>query len=322
MSDGHSGSRQRARHVLSAEELGADQWLDLACGTFPGLSIDCVREQLHTAWLGASSFADAQVMEVFCTSRTRVVGSLSPAPSGDGYSLGMLLAGDCRSRHAGREDVWTAGDLVLFDTARPFDAVHPASFHVLMWNMPREALAPMLAAPDHSIGVRIAGSAGPGAILGNYVRALLAEGSRCDSITQRGLLTHLFGLVGLTLGAGRAARESRRETLRAVRRQQILTYIESHLGDPRLSAERVALALHMSPRWLHALLEDGEISFAAWVTRRRLEECGRLLRDPASGHLSVADIAFRWGFNHLSTFNRRFRAQYRMAPRDVRRRSE
>lgn len=313
------GSNPAAGHVLSTEELGSHQWLDAACNLFPGLSIDCVSDHVRTAWLGAKPYTDAQVLEIASDSPMHVVCNRAPAAYSDRYCLAMLLDGPCRSRHAGRDDIGEAGDLMLFDTARSFDSVFPEDYHVLMWNLPREALAPMLSEPDRSIGVRIPGSAGPGAILGAYLRALLTEGSQCDPVTQQGLLTHLCGLVGLTLGASPMARESRRETQRAVRRQQILTYIERHWRDPSLSAANAARDLRMSPRWLHALLEEGEISFAAWVAQRRLEECKRLLSNPAYDCLSVADIAFRCGFNSLSTFNRRFRARYGMTPRDLRR---
>jgi AraC-like DNA-binding protein len=321
MSQRQTESSPAAGHVLSTDEMGSHEWLDAACNLFPGLSIDCVSNHVRTAWLGARSYTNAQILEISSSSSMRVVCDRAPAAYSDRYCLAMLVDGRCRSQHAGRDEIGETGDLMLFDSAWSFDSVFPEDYHVLMWNLPREALAPMLAEPDRSIGVRIPGSVGPGAILGAYLRALLTEGPKCDPITQDGLFTHLYGLVGLTLGASPVARESSRETRRAVRRQQILTYIERHLGDPRLSAARAARDLRMSPRWLHALLEEGGISFGAWVSRRRLEECERLLTNPAYDCLSIADIAFRWGFNSLSTFNRRFRAQYGMTPRARRRRN-
>jgi AraC-like DNA-binding protein len=320
MDDPQSGLAATPRPVFSTEDVGPDRWRDVVCGAFPGVSIDWLDAQPNPAWLGTAAFDDARILEMASNRPTQVACARSPAAHDDTYDLALLLAGSCRCRHAGQDEVWGPGDLLLFDSTQPFDLVHPTDYHLWTWKLPREALAPMLAEPDHCVGRRIAGDAGPGAVLGNYLRALMAESAKLDATAQRSLLMHLYGLVGLTLGAGPAARESRRETHQAVRRQQILTYIETHLRNPCLSAQRAARDLRMSPRWLHALLEQGQISFAARVARRRLEECGKLLNDPAYDHMTIADIAFRSGFDNLSSFNRRFRVQYGMAPRDVRRR--
>ena len=43
------------------------------------------------------------------------------------------------------------------------------------------------------------------------------------------------------------------------------------------------------------------------------------LRDPNQERGSVSEIAYRWGFNDLSHFNRSFRAHFAMTPREWRR---
>lgn len=317
MDDVRDALRPAARDVWSTKDIAIDEWRDVVHSLFPGLSIDWLDSEPRCFWAETGAFADAK-LSVFANTGIRVEYGRSPAARGDTYDLALLLAGRGHSRHAGHEAAWEAGDFVLYDCTLPFEAAHPTNYRLLMWRLPREALAPMLAAPDRAIGRVIPGSDGAGAVLGTYARALMAEADRCNSTTQHSLLTHLCGLIALVVGPSSEARAARRETHRAARRQQILTYMETHLRDHRLTAERAADDLRMSRRWLHALLEDGEISFAEWITRRRLEECRKRLGDPAQGHLSIAEIAFLSGFNDLSTFNRRFRAQYGMTPRDAR----
>jgi AraC-like DNA-binding protein len=282
---------------------------------FPDISVDWPHPR--RAWLKRGAFAGAQITELAGTPM-RVAGARSPAGNEDTYDLVLQIAGSGPRLIAGREALQETGDLMLVNSGLPFDVTHPAPWRLLFWNLPRDALAPMLAAPDRGVPHRICRGDGLGTVLGTYARAL-AGADRIDVMAQHSLLMYLCGLVGLAVGASPAARESRRQTYRAVRRQQILTYVETHLHDHRLTAQRVADELQMSPRWLHALCEDGEISFAAWVARRRLEECRKLLDDPAHDHLSIAEIAFQAGFNDLSTFNRRFRARYGISPRDARR---
>jgi AraC-like DNA-binding protein len=71
-------------------------------------------------------------------------------------------------------------------------------------------------------------------------------------------------------------------------------------------------------RSLHLLFEVEGVSFGHWVTRRRLEEIKLLLANPSTADRSIADIAFAWGFNDLSTFYRAFQTAYGVKPGDIR----
>ena len=103
------------------------------------------------------------------------------------------------------------------------------------------------------------------------------------------------------------------------RREQIRTYVESHLHDPALTPGRVAAAVHLSARRLHQLFEaDGE-TVGSYILRRRLEECARaLIAAPVRGRL-VTEIAFDYGFNSLTHFGRVFRNRYGLTPSEYRR---
>ena len=46
----------------------------------------------------------------------------------------------------------------------------------------------------------------------------------------------------------------------------------------------------------------------------RLEVCALALRDPRQRASNISEIAYRWGFNDLSYFNKAFRARFDMTP--------
>jgi len=74
------------------------------------------------------------------------------------------------------------------------------------------------------------------------------------------------------------------------RREQIRSYIETHLHDPALTPGSVAAAVHLSPRRLHQLFEpDGE-TVGAYILRRRLEECARAMSDASQRSRTVTEI--------------------------------
>lgn len=156
-------------------------------------------------------------------------------------------------------------------------------------------------------------------MLAGFVRTVGREAATTNPPERRALLAHLCGLAALGLGAAAPAREARHLSYRAAQRQRVLAYIEAHFGDRNLSATRAASDLKVSRRGLYDLLGDDERGFAALVSRRRVEECARLLAEPTLDDVSITAIAWRCGFRDLSTFNRRFRAQCGTSPREFRR---
>ena len=98
----------------------------------------------------------------------------------------------------------------------------------------------------------------------------------------------------------------------------VQTFIQQHLGDPRLDPAGIAAAHHISLRSLHQLFHDEGLTVAGWIRRRRLEQCRRDLSDPALANRPVAAVAARWGFTSAADFSRAFRAEHGMPPSEYR----
>jgi len=100
--------------------------------------------------------------------------------------------------------------------------------------------------------------------------------------------------------------------------ERIQRRVNELLGDPQLCPDRLAAELGISVRTLHRAYHSAGSTFQRSVRELRLERCWAELADPAPSRCSIADIAFRWGFNDLTTFNRSFRERYGAAPTDLR----
>lgn len=315
------GERPRGTFVCSTDAVAAadrgDYFRDATNRIYPGLTIDWPAEPPARAWLESFPFAAAQVTR-FCSSANSAANRPGIHPSGR-YHLVVHLAGDARYVHAGREIVHQPGDMMLIDTDRSFEGDYPSGLRILVWELPQELLVPLLAEPEQAVGRLIPGLHGPGAVLSNYARTISREAANVDARERRTFVHHLCSLIALALGSVTPVREACHLSYRSALRQRVLSYIEAHFRDSGLSATHAASDLKLSRRWLYDLLDDEEFGFAARVSRRRIEECLKLLADPTHDHLSVTEIAFRCGFGELSTFNRRFRAQCGMTPREFRR---
>jgi AraC-like DNA-binding protein len=100
---------------------------------------------------------------------------------------------------------------------------------------------------------------------------------------------------------------------------EITAYLDDHLGEPELSAETVASAHYISPRYLRKLFEEQHTKVSEWIRVRRLESCRRQLVDPVMANEAISAIAARWGFPDPAHFSRLFKSTYGRSPRQFRR---
>ncbi|MDZ5699518.1 helix-turn-helix domain-containing protein [Chelativorans sp. M5D2P16] len=270
-------------------------------------------------WIRERTLADAVVAEIESPPVT-VTQDGSAGDNPHRFHVVLLLKGYGIYRWAGGTATQRPGDVMLVDIAEPSQVVSPVDCRLLRWSFPEALIAPFLPVRDVCPALLLPAGKGLMKVVAEHAWQLAREADQLDRSVQQGLLTHLCGLVGLAIETERKSRPARRHNYRAHQRQRVLAYIEAHLCDPHCTAKRAAHDLGMSTRWLYSLLEDMADGFADLVARRRLEKSLTLLQDPASDHLSIAEIAFLSGFNDLSTFYRRFGEHYGMTPGEARRR--
>jgi AraC-like DNA-binding protein len=100
--------------------------------------------------------------------------------------------------------------------------------------------------------------------------------------------------------------------------EALLAFCRQNLHDAELSPQQAADHVGISIRTLHSRFRLVGRTFGQWLLETRLQGCGNALRDPKQHALNISEIAYRWGFNDLSYFNRTFRAHFDMTPSDWR----
>ena len=106
--------------------------------------------------------------------------------------------------------------------------------------------------------------------------------------------------------------------MRAARLKLAKAFIVSHCERRDLSVNGVAASLNVTPRYVQRLFEADGTTFSEFLTGQRLARAHRLLCEPSSSPTAISTIAYDVGFGDLSYFNRRFRRQYGLTPREVR----
>jgi AraC family transcriptional regulator, positive regulator of tynA and feaB len=100
--------------------------------------------------------------------------------------------------------------------------------------------------------------------------------------------------------------------------EALLAYCRQNLHDVELTPQRAADHVRISVRTLHSRFRQVGMTFGRWVLDNRLDACRNALRDGNQRALAISEIAYRWGFNDLSYFNKAFRARFDQSPRDWR----
>jgi AraC family transcriptional regulator, positive regulator of tynA and feaB len=237
------------------------------------------------------------------------------------FMLCLQLDGVSVNRQQGREAVLRYGDFHLLDSSRPYEVSFQQFNRMLVLSVPHPELARRMPNPESVVGIAMSGRSGVSGLLS----ALLCNFWQQRRTGDETYLSPRFSEAILDLVASAyaciTAAAPEGSSIAIARREQIRSYIETHLHDPALTPGSVAAAVHLSPRRLHQLFEaDGE-TVGAYILRRRLEECARAMSDAAQRSRTVTEIAFLHGFNNASHFGRVFRERYQTTPSDYRRRS-
>ncbi len=195
-----------------------------------------------------------------------------------------------------------AGDLAIIDADRPFERTFPTAFAELAVKFPRQVFSGSSAGP-RSTDSGFLHPSGLTALrvhaLGRHLVDSPSSVAPVDAETISRVALDL--MTDLTTSDGPGDRLALGRLL-----------IEQNLGDPSLSASRLATTLQISNRQLSRLFADARTSFPEYVTDRRLQRATALLSQAAGA--SVGQVAALCGFSSPSYFSRVFRDQHGFPP--------
>lgn len=97
---------------------------------------------------------------------------------------------------------------------------------------------------------------------------------------------------------------------------RLAEFVDRNLGGEGLSLDLAGDHFRVSSRLIGRILKNEGHNFVSFVTMRRLHVAQRLLVEEL--HLSITEVAYSVGFNDLSYFCRKFKAEFGVSARDFR----
>jgi AraC-like DNA-binding protein len=104
--------------------------------------------------------------------------------------------------------------------------------------------------------------------------------------------------------------------------RELQEFVDRHTADPELTPGKAADHFGISVRYVHKLFAELGTTFNAYVSASRLDNVRADILCPSWDDRKISELAFRWGFSDLSTFNRSFKQRFGCAPSRYRTRGE
>ena len=214
-----------------------------------------------------------------------------------------------------------AGDLVLYDSSRPFSLIMDARFHWQVFLLPKDKLRRSDREIARLTAVNIKGDTGVAGVVGRFLRDIAAH---ADELEADGAAAALCENAADLVGTLVRAELGQQWTVNAPQRQLLdraYAFIEAHIPDPGLGPERVAHAVHVSVRRLHQVFETTGLSVSEHIRQERLNGARRDLANPRLSGRSIARIGNDHGIGNASLFSRQFRLAEGCTPSEFRERA-
>ncbi|MDO0916634.1 helix-turn-helix domain-containing protein [Streptomyces sp. DT2A-34] len=293
-------------------------WEDYNREALVGLSCTSYSEQGLLARQTNIELAGLRVAEI--TGNAHVIERSSQtvrATPKDSVFASLLLKGEAVFLHENGCLAVTVGELVVYDTRRPYLFGFSSSMRQILVDIPRELFGQTCLAGELP-GAMVFGrsTVREGALVaalrstvGGPVESRQANDPAC---VERAVLDLLAQLAAERTDGGPGPDAYRSQLIVAE------DYIDRHLHDPGLDAAQVADVLGISVRHLGRIFESTGRSPMRHIVERRLVAAHRELTVPGGRQTTIADLAYRWGFSSQAHFARLFRARFGMTPSEAR----
>jgi AraC-like DNA-binding protein len=287
------------------------------CSTFMPWSPEHQSGQPFDARIEGRAFENGSAAHVVMTpvvaSRTKANLAASPL---DGLYANFVLSGELCVEQAGHTTIARRGDLVLYHTALPVTLTQRGelNFEDVAFLFPRNCFPFGAEAEGHFRNIVLSQNRmiSPLSSCLTYLAENMAAGSTEELSAVFDACVSL-----LPVAAGCFERPENDETFSLPTNfllREIMEFINHNISDAELAPRRAAEHFGISARYVHKLFALSSTTFSAYVVAKRLDHIRSDLLSPACRSQPISNLAFRWGFNDLSSFNRAFKNRFGCSP--------
>lgn len=233
----------------------------------------------------------------------------------DTVQIGMPQGGSSILVQDGREAVLHAGDMVLYDSARPFTLVMEERFNWQVFLLPKTKLRRSGSELRTLTAIPMPGSTGMTGVVHQFLSRLASDADALEADPTSDALGENAADLIATLIQSQFGMPWGVADPGAVLREQVRSFINRNHTDSSLDPKGIAVAHVISVRRLHQLFEGTGPSVMDLLRTVRLAAVHRDLSDPRLLDRSIAQLATAHGLLNATVFARQFRMAYDVSPR-------
>jgi AraC-like DNA-binding protein len=302
-------------------EAALDRWCEdvqSICGRFqtrPGRDV-----QRFTGTIEARSALGLDYASIETNARSLFRSRADVAADGDYYFLIYQARGRSEILQCGHSAVLSPGDMTLVRTGEPLEFIHRGLIRHLSFHLPGDVVRKSFGPSQVPVARRLSSHNALGSLIAGLVQQVHCRSTELSAIHSSALAEAMAALLVplLTQDECGGAPEAVAGELEAVTATNVRRFVDANLRNPNISPRSIARALGCSVRHVHRAFETSGTTISNYIRTRRLESCGRELKDPVCVHETVTEIAFRWGFAEVSHFSRSFKEHFGVSPREYR----
>lgn len=289
------------------------KWHSVVCSTYDKTNGQLlVTDDFHGS-LEVKSFGPCQISHI---SSKPVAYHRRPESEADLYYIVLSMCPVAQVVQNARESLQKAGDIVIYDSSRPYSCSFPSGDDQIILSVPHGVMNKHVFKAPSLLSLTLHGNEG----VGKITRSMMLEMWRSqptDGNIEGRLLGSLLDVLSASFDAEYGDTDVNEKARQLQQLNRIKSFILANLGNSDLTIESVAFDTHVSERTLNRLFAGENTTAYKWLWQQRLTASHRLLITNKSK--SVSDIATDFGFKNLSHFSRSFKDYYGMTPRETRR---
>lgn len=200
----------------------------------------------------------------------------------------------------------------------PYEYWHNRRNRQWVFKVPTASVRARIGASERLGGLTFDATEGVASYFLSSLRNIVHHIDQLDDSAREAAGNHMLELLCLTISNDQRVLGSNKSSVRAAHLARAEQFIRDNLKDADLSPQSVADACGISLRYLQRLFYETDQSINAYIRERRLSRSDEDLRS-AMSRLTIAEIAYRWGFADQSQFSKLYKAHFHRTPSETRR---
>lgn len=234
----------------------------------------------------------------------------------DSVFVSFLRKGSAFVNRAQACTVLGEGDVVIYDTNKPYMHGFPSNMRHVIYEIPGADFRERFPHWQLDDAVRFDARFNPTLIVSQALRKVVeADATQIKTHLQQ--QAHEERLWKVLQTAHALATGKVVSAYHTAVRERVRQHIEANLRDQDLSPAGIASEMGMSVRQLNRLFEGGTETVTSMIQTRRLQGCYADLTRPGRYSGNISEIAYDWCFRNMSHFSRRFREEFGASPSEV-----